>query len=395
MSPQARREYLQAIHGRYHQFGKSAKSKILDEFCQICGHHRKHAIRLLNGPSPTAPRRKPGPAPRYDQAVLAPLKAIWLAADQPCSKRLVAALAAWLPAWEARQGTLSASVRRRLLGISPASVDRLLRPVRARIGGKGRTTTRPGSLLRQQIPIRAEAWDTDRPGYLEADTVAHCGESFAGSFIWSITYTDIASGWTACRATWNRGAQGVVEQTRRIEATLPFGILGFDCDNGSEFLNQHLVRYFAQRPAPVAFTRCRPYKKNDQAHVEQKNWTHVRQLLGYWRLDRPELVEPINRLYELRDRLNNFFIPNLKLLEKRREAGRTIKRYAPALTPCQRLLASPWVDPPTKHRLRREQYQIDPFTLKKQVEHQLRLVFDRQRHLDGSTGPRPPTLSLK
>jgi hypothetical protein len=335
MGPQSRREYLQAIHERYRQFGKNVKTQILDEFCEVCGYHRKHALRLLNRPLCPPPARKPGPAVRYDESVLAPLKAIWLAADQPCSKRLVAALAIWLPAWEKCHGLLPLAVRRRLLAISPATVDRLLRPIRARLAGKGRTTTRPGSLLRQQIPIRAEPWDTNLPGFLEADTVAHCGESFAGSFIWSITYTDIFSGWTACRATWNRGAEGVIEQTRRVEATLPFAILGFDSDNGSEFINQHLLRYFARRRKPVGFTRCRPYKKNDQAHVEQKNWTHVRQLLGYSRLDRPELVEAINGLYELRDRLANFFIPNLKLLQKRREGPRTIKLYAPALTPCQ------------------------------------------------------------
>jgi hypothetical protein len=390
MGPKSRREYLEAIHERYQQFGKFVKSQILDEFCQVCGYHRKHALRLLNRPLCPAPARKPGPAVRYDEAVLAPIKAIWLAADQPCSKRLVPALAIWLPAWERQHGVLPSALRRRLLGISPATVDRLLRPIRARLAGKGRTTTKPGSLLRQQIPIRAEPWDTDRPGFLEADTVAHCGESFAGSFVWSITYTDIFSGWTACRATWNRGAEGVIEQTRRVEAILPFAILGFDCDNGSEFINQHLVRYFARRRKPVGFTRCRPYKKNDQAHVEQKNWTHVRQLLGYSRLDRPELVEAINGLYELRDRLANFFIPNLKLLQKRREGARTIKLYAPALTPCQRLLESPHVAEPIKNRLRREQNQIDPFELRKQIEYRLRLVFDRQRDIMVNEGS-PPT----
>lgn len=395
MGPQARREYLEAIHARYHQFGKTARSSILDEFCEVCGYHRKHALRLLNRPlSPDAPR-KPGPAPRYDEAVMAPLKAIWLAADQPCSKRLVGALALWLPAWEARHGVLSAAVRSRLLAISPATVDRLLKPVRARMAGRGRTMTRPGSLLRQQIPIRAEAWDTDRPGFLEADTVAHGGDSTAGNFIWSITYTDIFSGWTACRATWNRGAEGVVEQTRHVEAALPFAILGFDCDNGGEFINHHLVNHFARRRKPVQFTRCRPYKKNDQAYVEQKNWTHVRQLLGYQRLDRPELVEAINALYELRDQLANFFFPSLKLLEKRREGGRLTKRHEPAMTPCQRLLDCPWVAEPTKNRLRRERAQIDPFTLKEQIENRLRLVSDMQKNVAGSTRSRPPALSPK
>ncbi len=222
MGPKARREYLQDMRLRYHQFGRAVKSKILDEVCEVCGHHRKHVIRLFNRRPGAAAARKSGPRPRYDATIMAPLKEIWLAADQPCSKRLVGALPVWLPAWEARRGVLTAVVRRRLLAISPATIDRLLKPVRARLAGRGRTTTKPGSLLRQQIPIRAEAWDTDLPGFLEADTVAHCGESLTGNFIWSITYTDIFSGWTACRATWNRGAQGVIAPRASAKRSWPF-----------------------------------------------------------------------------------------------------------------------------------------------------------------------------
>jgi hypothetical protein len=384
MGPQARREYVAAMRERYVRLGRVGRSALLDEVCALCGCHRKHAIRLMK-PVPTqgsAVRRRPGPARLYGDELLALLKAIWLAAEQPCSKRLAAALSLWLPAWESHHERLVPRLRRRLLAISPATIDRLLRPVRVSLGPRGRSLTRPGSLLREQIPVRAEPWDTDRPGFLEADTVAHCGESLAGDFIWSITYTDIASGWTQCRATWNRGAAGVVDQTRQVEAELPFAVLGFDCDNGGEFLNQHLLRHFSQRAAPVAFTRSRPYHKNDQAYVEQKNWTHVRQLVGYVRLDRPELVERLNALYTQWGLLLNFFCPNLKLREKSREGSRIVKRYEAARTPCQRLLASRWIERSTKRRLREQLAALDPFALKKEIDQKLKMIWDTQRNIE-------------
>jgi hypothetical protein len=177
-----------------------------------------------------------------------------------------------------------------------AQIDRLLAARKTRVGHRGRCGTKPGGLLKTQIPIRTDNWDITRPGYLEADTVAHCGGSLEGDFVWSVTYCNIYSGWTANRAVWNKGSAGVVAATREVEAALPFDLLGFDTDNGSEFLNWHLLRYFQERPKGVGFTRSRPYKKDDNGHVEQKNWTHVRQLLGYDRLGDPELVEPINAL---------------------------------------------------------------------------------------------------
>jgi hypothetical protein len=390
MGPNTRREYLATIRPRYLKADKAGKSRILDEFCAVCDYRRKYAIRLLRRPPPRT-RRRPGPRPRYDQAVLAPLKAIWLAAEQPCSKRLKAALALWLPHYE-RQQPLTEALRCNLLSISPATMDRLLAPLRARRHGKGLCGTRPGSLLRTQIPIRCEPWDEARPGFLETDTVAHCGSSLSGDFIWSLTYTDIATGWTENRAVWNKGARDVVRQTREVEASLPFALLGFDSDNGSEFLNNHLYRYFCKRKRPVAFTRSRPYKKNDQAHVEQKNWTHVRQLLGYERLERRELVPLINELYRAWGLLHNFFCPTLKLAEKRREGARLIRRYAPPQTACQRLLASPQLEGDLKLKLLSKLNQLEPFALKKQVESRLKLVFDTARKLDASTmgGPTHP-----
>jgi len=257
-------------------------------------------------------------------------------------KRLVAMLELWLPHYEAEHGRLPARVRKQLRAISPAQVDRLLAPRKAQCKHRGRSGTKPGSLLKHHIPIRTDNWDITKPGWLEADTVAHCGSSLAGEFIWSVTYTDIFSQWTESRGLWNRGAAGVVERTREMEAALPFVLLGFDSDNGGEFINHHLWRYFAERKEPVRFLRSRPYHKNDNAHVEQKNWSHARQLLGYERLEIAELLEPINALYaQVWSPLQNYFCPSLQLKEKSKQGSRHIKRYHPAQTACARLLAWP------------------------------------------------------
>jgi hypothetical protein len=260
--------------------------------------------------------------------------------------------------------------------MSPATMDRLLKKERARYPGKGLCGTRPGGLLKNQIPIRTDNDDADRPGYLEADTVAHCGNSLAGDFVWSVTFTDIYSQWTENRAVWNKGAQGVLEQLKNVEASLAFELLGFDVDNGSEFLCHHLWRYLLDRPQPVPLTRSRPYRKNDQAHVEQKNWTHVRQLLGYQRLEEPQLVPLVNELYRDWGQLHNFFCPNLKLLSKTRKGARTIRKYSPAQTPYQRLLQSEHVSEQQKQRLRNQFERLNPFELKKRIEQHLKTVFD-------------------
>src|SRR5512137_913286 len=371
----SKREYLLAIWERYQRVGRRFKSKILDEFCAVCGYTRKYAIGLLSR-QPRRRRRKPGPRRRYDGEVLEPLKAIWLAAEQLCSKRLKAALPLWLPFYEQERGPLAAPVRQKLLQMSAASIDRLLKKERARYRGKGLCGTRPGGLLKHQIPIRTDNDDVDRPGFLEADTVAHCGNSLTGDFIWSITFTDIFCQWTENRATWNKGAQGVLEQVKDVEVHLPFELLGFDVDNGSEFLCFHLWRYLLDRPRPVPLTRSRPYRKNDQAHVEQKNWTHVRQLLGYQRLERPELVPLINELYRTWGLLHNFFCPNLKLLSKTRKGARTIRKYSPPQTPYQRLCQSHHLSQEQKQKLQSQFQQLNPLRLKEQIEQQLKRVLD-------------------
>jgi hypothetical protein len=376
MSLQSRRECLERIRDRYARAGRQYKSKILDEFCQTCGYDRKYAIKLLRGPVRKR-RRRPGPKPRYGPQERAVLAEIWRRSEYLCSKRLKAALPLWLPWYQRRYGRLPRRVRANLRAISAATIDRLLAPRRVQ---RGRALTRPGSLLRTQIPIRTDTWDITQPGFLEADSVAHCGQSMAGSFIWSITYTDICTGWTVLRAVWNRGAHEVLQRTREVEQRLPFPIRGFDCDNGSEFLNWHLVRYFTQRKRPVRFTRSRAYHKDDNAHVEQKNWTHVRQLLGYERFQDPSLLQPINDLYSQEwEMLHNFFCPSMKLLRKHRIQSRIVKKHDPPQTPYHRLLQSSAVSPTAKQQLRSTYHRLDPFQLTDALEGKLKRIFQLHR----------------
>jgi hypothetical protein len=374
---QTRREYLAAIRNRYRKASRKEKSIILGEFCATCGYNRKYAIRLLRKKDGDPSHRKPGPAFRYDkELLLVPLKRIWFATDQMCSKKLKAALPLWLPFYEGEFAPLLPDTRQKLLDMSPATIDRLLKPLRA-IYKKGRCSTKPGTLLKNQIPIKTHNWDVTRPGYFEADTVAHCGNSIAGDYVFSLTFTDIFTGWTENRAVWGKGSQGVLRQIRDIEEKIAFPILGFDCDNGSEFLNHHLVRYFTVRPkTPVQFTRSRPYRKNDNAFVEQKNWTHVRQLLGYDRFDNPDLVPLVNDLYVNEWSLfNNYFCPTLKLKEKQRINSRYIKKYEPPQTPYQRLLDSVDVSNEAKRTLETVYISLNPFKLKRKIDDKLKAIF--------------------
>src|SRR5208337_4078864 len=276
MSPRARMEYLETIYLRYKRASVKEKTLILNEFCLNCGYHRKHAIRLLNHFkrfTKSKPKKRGKPSKYNKASVLKPLKKIWLAANLPCSKRLKAILPLWLPSYIKEFGSLSLEVVQSLRRISPATLDRLLEPTRVKYRGRGRSTTKPGTLLRKQIPIKTNQWDEKKPGFLEADTVAHCGESTSGMYVNTIDFVDIATGWTEQRAVWGKGETGVLEQIKNIEKTLPFPLLGFDCDNGGEFLNYHLQRHFTERKQPVQFTRSRAYHKDDNAHIEQKNWT--------------------------------------------------------------------------------------------------------------------------
>lgn len=373
MSLPSRKEYLEKIRGRYERAGRVHKSRILDEFCENCGYHRKHAVRLLARAA--RPRRKPGSRRRYGEETVTLLKEFWLATDQMCSKRLRAAAADWV---NYLQAPLAA--KRQLLSMSPATMDRLLQPSRARLGRKRRSGTKPGSLLKNHIPIRTDHSDISGVGFLEADTVAHCGGSLSGDFVWTLTFTDVHSGWVQCRAIWNKGHSAIHQHLKAAEAESPFPWLGFDCDNGSEFLNYALWDHYRQRPRPVQFTRSRPYHKNDNAHVEQKNWSAVRQLLGYDRLDCPEIIPLLNDLYENEWHwLTNFFCPTFKLLEKKRVGSKYVKRYESPRTPYARLLEAPAVSPEQKQQLRALRSGLDPIKLRRRIDQKLRRIFELQK----------------
>lgn len=381
MGRSEKKTYLDEIRTRYRRGCKELKTKILDEFCAVCNYHRKHAIRSLGAPfrrlKPKA--KKSGGISIYNNSyVLEPLIKIWLATDQMCSKKLKVALPLWLPFYEDEYGNLTNETKAKLLTISAATIDRLLKPSKVKYKRKGLSGTKPGSLLKNQIPIRTDNWDITMPGFCEADTVAHCGNSLSGDFVWSLTMTDIFSGWTENRATWGKGSEGVLKQIENIEKKLPFKLLGFDCDNGSEFLNYHLIRYFSDRPKEkmVQFTRSRPYRKNDNAHVEQKNWTHVRQLLGYDRFANKAAIPLINNLYAHEYcLLNNYFCPNMKLISKERINSKYCKKYDKPQTPYQRLLASSDVSPETKQNLIATYQALNPFVLRNAIKNKLKNIF--------------------
>lgn len=264
-----RNDELERLRRRYAGRGKEGRGRLLDEFCEHYGYERKYAIKLLQGRALRgAGGPRPGPEPKYEP-VQEVVERIWTCAEQLCGKRLAPALALWLPHYGRHYGPLLPTQKKLLGSISAATLDRLLAQSKARAPG-GLSGTRPGTLLRRQVPIQGEVWDERRLGFLEADSVAHCGNSLAGNFIWSLTYTDLAGTWTEGRAVWNKGAHGVLEQTKNVEQALPFAILGFDFDNGSEWLNWTLIRYLQVRPSPIRVTRSRPYHQDDNAHVESR-----------------------------------------------------------------------------------------------------------------------------
>lgn len=374
----AKREYLAVMRRRYRKTrSREEKKQILDEICATCDCHRKHAIRVMRGPNEPSSKRRRGPRPKYaGEKLVRPLKIIWRTANFPCSKRLKAIVPLWLPGYQAQFGELSAEVREALLNISASSIDRVLKPARLEHQGRGRAMTKPGTLLCSKVPIKTGQWDESRPGFVEADTVAHCGTTVAGQFAWTLDCVDIATGWTEQRAVWAKEDKAIVEQMRSIEKALPFKLLGFDSDNGSEFLNYALFEHFLKRHKPIAFTRSRAYRKNDNAHVEQKNWTHVRQWLGYDRLDKPEVIELMNALYTNEWRLfHNFYCPSVKLIAKERVGSKTIKKHDVAKTPYQRVLESEHVSAYAKEGLRRIFEQTNPFMLRKGIEERMRRIF--------------------
>jgi hypothetical protein len=378
MGNKSKREYLAKIKDRYRKAGRKGKKRILDEFCEVCGHHRKHAIRLLNQDG-RKKHKKPGRPSKCGQEEIQVLEDIWKSSGYPCSTRLVGMISLWLPAYENKHGKLDAGVKDKVLNIKPRTLDNVLRATRQKHGFRGLSGTRPGTYLKNTIPIKVSHKDVTEPGYFQSDTVAHCGGSLEGSFIWSLTLTDIFSGWTENGAVWNKGQYGVHKLLGRLEESLPFAVKGFHTDNGNEFINHHLHRYYIDRAEPVEMTRGRSGKSNDNPHVEQKNYTHVRKLLGYQRMEDESLIDLINELYEAANLLNNFFCANRKLIFKERRGSRYYKKYDAPATPCQRLLASDHISQLQKTHLVEMQTNLDPYKLRRLIDAKLRKIFSKLR----------------
>lgn len=373
MSPKFKKEYMEKFHLRYKKAKtRIEKSALITELCITCNWHRKHAIRILsNYKRFTKPKPKTrGKPSKYNKPeIIKILKRIWLTAYMPCSKNFKALIPLWIPSYQLEYTAIPDEIIKLLYEISPASIDRILKPVRVKYTGKGKSTTKPGTLIRNQIPIKTNQWDESKPGFIEADTVAHCGDRIEGMYANTVDTVDIATGWTEQRAVWGKGYSGVMDQIIDIEDSLPFPLLGFDSDNGGEFINWHLYRHFTTREKLVEYTRSRPYHSNDNSHIEQKNWTHVRQWLGYVRLDNPKVVPLMNELYKSEWRLyHNFFCPSMKLKQKKRIASKTVKCYHSPKTPHQRALESAHVSNKDKNNLKEQFAGLNPFKLRKAID---------------------------
>jgi len=354
----------------YRRATKRRKGEILDTLISITGYSRDHAARLLRaGPTPrTARPRKKRTRPRvYDADVLFALRRIWATLDGICGKRLHAALPEMVAVMErCCELSVSREVREKLLAISASTIDRLLAPDRARLSLTGRPGTKPGTLLKHQIPVRTfSEWDDALPGFVEIDLVGHEGGVLRGEYCQTLDVTDVATGWTETRAVRNKAQVHVFAAIKEIREALPFPLLGIDSDNGSEFINNELHRYC--RDKRITFTRSRAYKKNDGCYVEQKNWSVVRRNVGYARFDTLEELAVLNELYALLREHTNFFMPSAKLLSKTRDGAKVTKRYDEPKTPYARVLASDHVTDAAKRRLTRRYDQLNPVRLKRGI----------------------------
>ena len=374
MGNKGRWEYLRAIYERYRKAGRKAKKVILSEFCANTGYHRKYAIRLLNGPRPEKRRTRRGRRQglSYSSETLALLTAVWEAAGYPWSVRLKALLPLWLP-WIRKRFRVRPEIEKQLLKISPRQMDRRLKAQKAQRRRRIYGRTKPGYLLKHHIPVKTDRWDVATPGFTEVDLVSHSGNSASGEFAHTLNVTDIHSTWTESRAVLGRGEEAVQRALNEIAMVLPFPLLGVDSDNGSEFINWHLKGWCEQKH--IQLTRGRPYKKDDNAHIEQKNWTHVRKLLAWDRYDTHEAVAAMNDLYgqELRLWLN-LFLPSVKLVKKVRVGSRVRRVYDAARTPFERVRECVQADPEKVAKLEELRKRLDPFQLSRIIERKLERI---------------------
>jgi len=370
MSLKSKRELLEVVRPRYLKAGKDEKQKMLDEFTSATGYHRKHAIRVLQNQVQVQNRLKRKTKAYktiYCGEVVQALEEIWEIYGQICSKRLQPFLPEAIKVLErCKAMEFSQETKELLLKISSASIDRCLRPIRIQ-SPHGLSTTKPGSLLKSLIPVQTfTAWDEERPGFMEIDLVAHCANTTEGQYLNTLTCTDIATGWTDVTALPHRSQEAVSKAIHSMRQRLPFPLLGIDSDNGSEFINDLLYRYCMDKK--ITFTRSRPYKKNDQAHVEQKNWSVVRHTVGY---DRWETEQELVILESIHDDLRlyiNFFQPSFKLIAKERIGNKTIKRYDTAKTPYQRVLERKDISLDAKARLVNLYLQLNPAELRRSID---------------------------
>jgi len=370
MSLKSKRELLEVVQPRYLKASKVEKQKILDEFTLTTGYHRKHAIRVLKNQVQVQnhfKRKTKTYQTIYGGEVVQALEQIWEIYGRICSKRLQPYLPEAIKVLERCQEIeLSQKTKALLLRISSASIDRCLRIVRLK-SSHGLSTTKPGSLLKNLIPVQTfTAWDEERPGFMEIDLVAHCGNSTAGQYLNTLTCTDLCTGWTDVTALLHRSQETVSTAIPRMRQRLPFPLLGIDSDNGSEFINDLLYRYCLEEK--LTFTRSRPYQKNDQAHVEQKNWSVVRHTVGYDRWETAQDLTLLESIYDDIRRYINFFQPSLKLIAKERIGNQTIKRYDPAKTPYQRILDRKDIALEAKAPLMNLYVQLNPVELRCRID---------------------------
>ncbi len=368
MSLKARQELTSSLRTRYQQASYQEKQKILDEYVAATGYHRKAAIRILRADSTIAKKTRVWQV-KYDAAVRGVLEQVWQIANRICGKRLVPLLAELIPALgKFGHLQLDAAVRAKVLALSPATADRLLRDIKKK-QKQGKTTTRRGKLLKSQVPLRTfSEWEEVKPGFLEADLVAHCGESMGGQFLNTLTLVDVASGWTECLAVLCKEQNLVLDGLKKGRALLPFPLLGVDTDNGTEFLNEVWLRYCQQEE--LTFTRSRPYRKNDQCFVEQKNGAVVQRMVGYDRYEGSAACEKLGELYGVLRLYQNYFQLSMKLLSKKRTGAKVSKKYEPAQTPYQRLLKNEAVSEEEKEKLRQEYAKLDPLRLYQEIKRQ-------------------------
>ena len=364
MSQRSKKEVLERIRARYLKASKAEKQIILDELTATTGYNRKYAIRVLRHPRRSKGLKKAGRKRRYTGETIQILEQLWEMGGRLCSKRLHPFLPEWIRKLEeCGEISLTQEVKAQLLSMSRSTIDRRLQPARIKEKKRGLSSTKPGTLLKRQIPVRIYTpWDEQQPGFLEIDLVAHCGETTAGNYLNTLTATDLATGWTECLALPNKTQTATFLAIKKLQERLPFPLLGLDSDNGSEFINDMLYRFCLDQQ--ITFTRCRPYRKNDQAHVEQKNWSVVRHTVGYDRFETQAELDLLSSIYADLRLFVNFFQPVEKLISSTTINGVKHKQYDQAKTPYQRVLEDPRVDEKNKTQLRTLYNSLNPITIR-------------------------------